>query len=262
VSGVGEESGWSRSVQAAHVTAAYRHASASAYPRAVRVGPSNLRRHRVYRRTVGSLVAKLFHGDLILQTDNFADVRWLGNPVWQSVLDLWTIQEVIYDLRPALLIETGTHRGGSALFYAHLLDAIDHGQIITIDITRLHELDHPRIRPLTGSSTAPEIVELVASAAREADGPVMAILDSDHSEAHVRRELEAYGPLVTPGSLLLAQDGIIDELFMFRAGRPGPLPAIRSFLRAHPDFTADDRLNTRFAASQHPCGWLRRRPGR
>jgi cephalosporin hydroxylase len=225
----------------------------------VRFGPSNLRRHPLYRRTAGSLVAKLFHGDLVLKTENFADVRWLGRRVWQSVLDLWTIQEAISELRPALLIETGTYRGGSALFYAQLLDALDEGRVITVDAERLHDLDHPRIMALTGSSTAREILEQVESAARDAAGPVMVILDSDHSEAHVRRELEAYGPLVTPGSLLLAQDGIIDELFMFRAGRPGPLPAIRAFLRAHPEFVADERLNGRFLASQHPSGWLRRR---
>jgi cephalosporin hydroxylase len=225
----------------------------------VRFGPSNLRRHPLYRRTAGSLVAKLFHGDLVLKTENFADVRWLGRRVWQSVLDLWTIQEAISELRPALLIETGTYRGGSALFYAQLLDALDEGRVITVDVERLHDLDHPRIMALTGSSTAREILEQVESAARDTEGPVMVILDSDHSEAHVRRELEAYGPLVTPGSVLLAQDGIIDELFMFRAGRPGPLPAVRSFLRAHPEFVADERLNGRFLASQHPSGWLRRR---
>jgi cephalosporin hydroxylase len=225
----------------------------------VRFGPSNLRRHPLYRRTAGSLVAKLFHGDLVLKTENFADVRWLGRPVWQSVLDLWTIQEVISELRPTLLVETGTYRGGSALFYAQLLDALDQGRVITIDVERLRDLDHPRIMALTGSSTAPEILEQVESAARDTEGPVMVILDSDHSEAHVRRELEAYGPLVTSGSVLLAQDGIIDELFMFRAGRPGPLPAIRAFLRAHPEFVADERLNGRFLASQHPSGWLRRR---
>jgi cephalosporin hydroxylase len=226
----------------------------------VRFGPSTLRRHPLYRRTAGSLVAKLFHGDLVLKTENFADVRWLGRRVWQSVLDLWTIQEAISELRPALLIETGTYRGGSALFYAQLLDALDdQGRVITVDVERLHDLDHPRVMALTGSSTAREILEQVESAARGAAGPVMVILDSDHSEAHVRRELEAYGPLVTPGSLLLAQDGIIDELFMFRAGRPGPLPAIRAFLHAHPEFVADERLNGRFLASQHPSGWLRRR---
>lgn len=226
----------------------------------VRFGPSNLRRHPLYRRTAGSLVARLFHGDLILKTDNFADVRWLGRPVWQSVLDLWTIQETISELRPGLLVETGTHRGGSALFYAQLADALDHGRVITIDVERQHDLDHPRITALMGNSTAPAILAQVQAAARDVQGPVMVILDSDHSEAHVRRELEAYGPLVTSGSLLLAQDGIIDELFMFRAGRPGPLRAIRAFLRAHPEFVADERLNERFLASQHPSGWLRRRP--
>ena len=104
-----------------------------------RLGPSNLRRQPLYQRTVGTLVSKLFLGDLVLKTNDFADVRWLGRPVWQSVLDLWTIQEAVSEVRPDLLVETGTHRGGSALFYAHLLDALDRGRLVTVDVERLHE---------------------------------------------------------------------------------------------------------------------------
>ncbi len=76
----------------------------------------------LYRKTVGRVVQRLFQLDLIERTGNFADVRWLGTPVWQNVLDLWTIQEAISTVRPALLIECGTNRGGSATFYANLFD--------------------------------------------------------------------------------------------------------------------------------------------
>ncbi len=212
----------------------------------------------LYRRTLGRLVHRLFHLDLIEKTDNFSDVRWLGQPVWQNVLDLWSIQEVIAEVRPALLIECGTNRGGSSLFYAQLFDLMDHGRIITIDIERLHDLSHPRVEYIVGSSTAPNVVERVRAAAAQVDGPIMVILDSDHAEAHVAGELEAYASLVTPGSYCMVQDGVIDKVTIFRHGRPGPLPAIEKYLARHPEFVWDTERTERFLITLHPKGWLRR----
>ena len=213
---------------------------------------------RAWHKTGGRPVARLFHNDLIYKTVNFGNTSWVGVPIWQNVLDLWTIQETISELKPSLLIETGTNRGGSALFYAHLMDLLDHGRVVTIDIERLHQLDHPRIEFLHGSSTDPAIVERVRTAAAEADGPVMVILDGNHDRDHVAEELELYAPLVTPGSLLLSQDGIIDELGMFADSRPGPLGANRDFLARHPEFVHDRDRNERFLLTHHPLGWMRR----
>jgi cephalosporin hydroxylase len=215
--------------------------------------------YRLFARTGRRPVARLYHQDLIVKTGNFANTTWVGQPIWQNVLDLWTIQETISEIRPALLIETGTNRGGSALFYAHLMDLLGTGRVVTIDIVKLHELEHPRIDFLVGSSTDPEIVDQVRQAAAAADGPVMVILDGDHSRDHVARELELYAPLVTPGSVLLSQDGIIDELAMFADTRPGPLPANREFLERHREFEHDSERNDRFLLTHHPLGWLRRR---
>jgi cephalosporin hydroxylase len=215
---------------------------------------------RVWDRTGSKPVAKLYHHDLIYKTGNFRSLTWLGVPIWQNVLDLWTIQEAISSVRPALLVETGTDRGGSALFYANLMDLLGEGKVITIDIARNHELDHPRIEFMHGSSTDPTIVARVREEAAESSGPVMVILDGDHAQDHVARELELYGPLVTPGSLLLSQDGVIDEFRIFRDSRPGPLGANRSFLSRHPEFEHDRELNERFRLTQHPLGWMRRRP--
>jgi len=212
----------------------------------------------LYRRTAGRIVHRLFHLDLIEKTDNFFNVRWLGMPVWQNVLDLWVIQETISEVRPALLIECGTNRGGSALFYAHLFDLMDHGRVITIDVERMHHLDHPRIEFIEGNSTETATVERVRSAADQIDGPVMVILDSDHSESHVAAELEAYSPFVTVGSLLHVQDGVIDQLTVFCLDRPGPLPAIKSFLARHPEFRWERERSERFLITHHPMGWLRR----
>jgi cephalosporin hydroxylase len=201
----------------------------------------------------------LFHLDLMAKTKNFDDVSWLGNPVWQNVLDLWTTQEAIGEIRPRLLIESGTNRGGSALFYASLFDLMGEGEVVTIDIEKLHDHEHPRVTWLLGGSTSPETIRTVTERVGAQDGPVMVILDSDHSKAHVAAELEVYAPLVSSGSLMLVQDGIIDTILTGRPYRPGPLPAIREFLATHPEFELDSRLNGRFLITHHPEGWLRRK---
>ena len=208
---------------------------------------------------MGRAVGTLFHLDLVQKTGNFGDVTWLGYPVWQNVLDLWTIQETISELRPALLIETGSNRGGSAIFYAHLFDLLGEGEVVSVDVERLHELEHPRVTFLIGSSTDGEILDEVRARAASANGPVMVILDSDHSAPHVAAELDAYAPLVTEGSLMLVQDGCIDTLPTARRLRPGPLPSIKAFLARHPEFEVEPERVKRFLISHHPMGWLRRR---
>ena len=215
---------------------------------------------KLWSRSGGRVVARLYQFDLIARTGNFGTTSWLGVPIWQNVLDLWTIQETIAEIRPALLIETGTHRGGSAQFYAQLMELMGTGRVLTIDIVKHHELDHPRVEFLLGSSTDPAIVETVREAAADADGPVMVILDGNHDRDHVAKELELYAPLVTPGSMLLSQDGIIDQVRIFRDSRPGPLPANAAFLASHPEFEHDRERNDRFALTHHPLGWMRRRP--
>jgi cephalosporin hydroxylase len=214
---------------------------------------------KLWSRSAGRVVARLYQLDLIIRTDNFATTSWLGVPIWQNLLDLWTIQETIAELRPALLIETGTYLGGSALFYAQLMDLVGTGRVITIDVVKRHQLDHPRIEFLLGSSTDDAVVEQVRQAAAAADGPVMVIFDGKHARDHVARELELYAPLVTPGSLLLSQDGILDQLRIFRDKRPGPLRANVDFLARHPEFEHDRERNDRFGLTHHPLGWMRRR---
>jgi cephalosporin hydroxylase len=194
-----------------------------------------------------------FYEDLIDHSQNFSQLKWLGRPIWQPVPDIWVIQETLSEIRPALLVECGTHEGGSALFYAHLFDLLDHGRVITIDVEKLHDLAHPRIEFLLGSSVDDSVFSRVREAATTAGGPVMVILDSDHSAEHVAGELETYHELVTPGSYLLVEDGIMDH-----GGFSGPLAAIREFLPRHPEFTVDEQRCRRFLVTHHPMGWLRR----
>lgn len=215
---------------------------------------------KLYNLFLAPSVSSLFFRDLITKTNNFGSVKWLGHPIWQNVLDLWVIQEVIAEVKPQLLVECGTNRGGSSLFFAHLFDLMGRGNVITIDIQKMHNLSHPRVTYLIGSSTSGEVVSTVRERAIASQGPVIVILDSDHSQQHVRRELECYAPMVTPGSYCLVQDGIIDTLSTFRGGRPGPLPAIEQFLETTTNFDLDEELSKRFLISHHPKGWLRRRP--
>lgn len=207
----------------------------------------------------GPALYDLFFRALLYKTNNFGSVKWLGNPIWQNVLDLWVTQETIAELKPELLIECGTNRGGSSLFYAHLFDLMQNGSVITIDVEKMHALSHPRVTYLIGSSTDQEIVEIVRQRAAECRGPVMVVLDSDHSMKHVAKELEYYSPLVTKGSYILVHDGVIDTVSMFRAGRPGPLPAINAFLATSKTFELDEERTNRFLITHHPKGWLRRK---
>lgn len=186
---------------------------------------------------------------LILQTKNYGTVKWLGKPVWQPILDLWTLQETIFEVQPQLLIECGTYKGGSSYFFPQLFDLMERGRVITVDLEKQHDLSHPRATYLIGD----------CAAADRTTGPVMVVLDSDHSQRQVSRELEAYHGMVTLGSYVHVQDGVIDVLPTFAEDRPGPLGAIEAFLAEHDEFEADLERSQRFLITHHPKGWLRRK---
>src|SRR5581483_7806216 len=116
------------------------------------------------RKRTASLRDREFMRELVGVTDNFGDVTWLGYPIWQNVLDVWNIQEAIHEIRPALILETGTNRGGSAMFYAHLFDLLGAGRVVTVDVERLHDLEHPRIEFIVGSSVGDEALSRMKAA--------------------------------------------------------------------------------------------------
>jgi cephalosporin hydroxylase len=146
---------------------------------------------------------------------------WMGRPIIQLPDDLIRIQEIIFAIRPTVVIETGIAHGGSLIFYASLLKAMDvtNAKVIGIDIeVRPHNRraieEHalfPYLILIEGSSIDPEIVKSVRSKVDDADR-VMVMLDSNHTKQHVLAELEAYAPLVTPGSYIIAADGIMGSL--------------------------------------------------
>jgi cephalosporin hydroxylase len=182
---------------------------------------------------------------------------WLGVPVQKCPLDLWAYQEILVEVNPALVVETGTAAGGSALFLATICDQLGAGRVVTIDIAENGDRpEHPRISYLTGSSTDPEIVAEVRAAARDADR-VMVILDSEHEADHVLAELRAYAPLVTPGSYLIIEDTNINGNPVLPDFGPGPREALDRFLEETNGFVVDERRE-KFFMTFNPRGYLRR----
>jgi cephalosporin hydroxylase len=197
------------------------------------------------------------------------ETTWLGRPIIQFPSDVVMIQELVWKVRPDVVIETGVAHGGSLVLSASVLELIGKGKVIGIDIEiRAHNraaLDaHPlrrRIELIQGSSIAPETVDTVRRAAIGAEC-VMVILDSNHSRAHVARELELYGSMVTPGSYLIAHDGAQAWVWDIpRANRgwehDNPLLAIHEFLASNKEFRVDPNC-ARFGITSSPDGFLRR----
>ncbi len=185
------------------------------------------------------------------------DTRWLGHQVLKTPLDLWNYQEILVDRRPDLVIECGTASGGSALYLASIMDLTGHGRVMSVDL-KPHPArpPHSRIEYLEGSSTDPEIFARMASAAAGA-ARVMVILDSDHSRRHVLDELLLYAPLVTAGDYLIVEDTCVNGHPVAPQHGPGPMEAVRDFLRETDDFVVDPR-DRKFLMTFYPGGYLRR----
>lgn len=182
---------------------------------------------------------------------------WMGVPVWKTPFDLWVYQEMMYDLRPGLVIETGTAFGGSALFLASVCDLLGHGSVLSVDLRpRNPRPVHPRIEYLEGSSTDPAIFGQVRQRAAEVAN-VVVMLDSDHSCAHVLDELRLYSTLVPPGSYVVVEDTNVNGHPVVPEFGPGPMEAVDGFLAEGVPF-AVDRSKEKFHMTMNPRGFLKR----
>jgi cephalosporin hydroxylase len=187
----------------------------------------------------------------------WSNTFWLGTPAQKCPLDLWIYQELLHELQPAVIVETGTASGGSALFLASICDLLGHGRIVSVDVaTQPRRPTHERITYLTGSSTAPEIVKQVEEFVGDR-APVLVILDSDHARDHVLEELRLYAPLVSPGSYLIVEDTNVNGHPVSRDFGPGPMEAVAEFLRRSEEFSVD-RGREKFFLTFNPNGFLRR----
>ena len=215
---------------------------------------------------------------------------WLGRPIIQVPQDIVGMQELIWTVRPDLIIETGIAHGGSLIFSASMLamldmcDAAERGEMlnprlslrkvlgIDIDI-RAHNRAaieaHPmasRIEMIEGSSIAAETIGRVRSIASGFER-VLVCLDSNHTHDHVLAELNAYAPLATAGSYCVVFDTLIEDMpehmFPDRPWGPGnsPKTAVKAFLNNHPEFEIDSSLQNKLLITVAPDGYLKRRSG-
>ncbi len=173
---------------------------------------------------------------------------WLGVPIWQLPDDLMLLQRIVTAIRPALIVETGTKYGGSALFFASLLELLDlpESRVITVDICETEEartlLANHRLagfvqHRLVGSSLDPEVLACVSAAVAAAAGPVLVFLDDWHGGEHVLAELQAFAPFVGSDGLLVVADTSFADL----AGTP--VAPFRSLLHSNPRTAIDTFLN-------------------
>lgn len=212
---------------------------------------------------------------------------WQGRPIIQYPQDMIAMQELVWSIKPDLIIETGIAHGGSLIFSASLLaqldmcDAIESGEMldpknsrrkvlgIDIDI-RTHNRAaieaHPmasRIQMIQGSSIAPEIIEQVKAVAANYSR-VLIYLDSNHTHDHVLAELQAYAPLTSKGSYCVVFDTVVEdmpkEIFPDRPWGPGdnPKTAVWEYLKTHPEFEIDKSIQDKLLITVAPDGYLKR----
>ena len=202
---------------------------------------------------------------------------WMGRPIIQYPQDIVAMQELIWEVQPDLIIETGIAHGGSLILYASLLElnaacgGPSGASILGVDIDiRTHNKQaidaHPmskRIEMIQGSSIATEIVDAVKAKA-QGKQRIMVVLDSNHTHEHVLAELEAYAPLVTKGSYCVVFDTVVEDMpkgsFPDRPWDVGnnPKTAVWEYLKNHDEFEIDKRIQHKLLITVAPDGFLKR----
>jgi cephalosporin hydroxylase len=197
---------------------------------------------------------------------------WMGRPIIQYPQDMIAMQEIIWEIKPDLIIETGIAHGGSLIYYASLLELIGKGEVLGIDIDiREHnrrEIEaHPmfkRIKMMQGSAIDEQLVEQVKEVVKGKQ-TVLVVLDSNHTQDHVLKELQLYSPFVTPGSYIVVFDTIVEDLpeGYFKEKRPwgignNPKTAVWEFLKSNDSFQIDTAIDNKLLISVAPDGYLKR----
>ena len=198
---------------------------------------------------------------------------WMGRPIIQYPQDMIAMQEIIWELKPDLIIETGIAHGGSLIYYASILELIGKGEVLGIDIdirehNKLEIEKHPmfkRITMIQGSAIDPVIVDEVRKRT-EGKQVVLVVLDSNHTHEHVLAELKFYAPFVSLNSYIVVYDTIVEKLpqnYLPGLIRPwgkgdNPMTAVTSFLAQQSGFEIDHSINNKLLISVAPDGYLKR----
>jgi cephalosporin hydroxylase len=200
---------------------------------------------------------KWYYNTLVWQSTS-----WMGVECYKSPSDMWNYQELLFKLKPSLVIEFGSYRGGSALFFASVMRQIGGPfKLLSVDI------DHGRLDPaarrdgdiffIESSSTAPAVAERIQRLKSDAPGPIFAILDSDHTRDHVLAEMKLLRPLLSAGDYLIVEDSMLNGHPILPAFGPGPYEAIEAYEREFPnDYTHDLARENKFGWTFAPNGFL------
>ncbi len=197
--------------------------------------------------------------------------NWLGVPIIQIPQDIITMQEIIWETKPDLIIETGIARGGSLIFYSSLLELIGKGRVLGIDIDiRKHNREkiekHPmfkRIKMIEGSSIDEKVIRQVEEIAKK-NNTIMVCLDSLHTHDHVLEELRLYSRFVSKNSYLVVFDTIVDYMpEKFSQDKPwskgnSPATAVKQFLKDNKSFVVEKRFEDKMLITAAPGGYLKR----
>lgn len=192
-------------------------------------------------------------------------VKFMGVPCYKSVADMWNYQEILTELKPALIVEFGTRYGGSALYFSVIGRAINpHLRVLSVDIS--HEevfaqvFVDPGIHLMTASSTEPSVAQAITRFRQIYAGPVFYILDSDHRKAHVLAEMELIRPLTQPGDYVVVEDGNINGNPVLPGWGDGPYEAIKEYQLRYPDdYHIDSEREAKFGFTFAPGGFLIKR---
>lgn len=238
----------------------------------------NERMERVKSNETNSKLVEAAHSFVVesVKPQYSYNFLWMGRPIIQYPQDMIAMQEIIWDIKPDLIIETGIAHGGSLIYYASLIEMFSvsgfgKGKVLGIDIdirehNRKEIESHPmykNIDMIQGSSISQEVVEQVKKQA-EGKERVLVILDSNHTHKHVLEELIAYAPLVTKGSYCVVFDTLIEDMpadsYPDRPWGPGdnPKTAVWEYLKSHPEFEIDKSIQNKLLITVAPDGYLKK----
>ena len=216
----------------------------------------------IIKKFLSPIVIKFFHYIWWQSKDTWPRNKFLGYEILQCPFDLQIYQELIFASKPEFILQTGICGGGSIVYFSSILDLMDASndvKVIGVDIElskEAKEIKNDRVILFEGSSTSHEVVSKIKDYTQGKKGII--ILDSDHSETHVAKELSIYKEFVQKGCYLVVEDTNLNGNPVHPNFGPGPYEAVKKFLSGNKNFIQDDQLWKRNLFSFHQYGWLKR----